>query len=431
MRSFSMGLLDVLFGRKKQAANGNGARQGKPSDMRAKPGLAPRGSVSLTRLGINAGSIDELRSGFIAIDFETTGLSPQGDRIVEVGAVKFENGKQVDRLSMLINPGRPMPSSATAVNHITDRMLLGKPREREALSTIKAFLGDALEGETPLVAHNAQFDMSFLSEALVRDGSTASIRSADTLMWSRMLVKGLSNYKQGTVARRFRIANKNAHRAESDAEACGLIMSMLLDIAEEDARFDRGLVARSRPSDEELEVCAFIQDAIVRSGGSAEGLGFYHGTKGYVKVMRTNRVAKFKFTKKGRYLVLEESEVPEGYPYIEPCTMTEGGTEYVRLYFNSPYDLEPLRGYFYESYRSVMRELGELFPPGSSFEESETESVARRHRLGEAEISKLLQSGKLRKSIFDMEEKPSLRGIEEQRVDRSMVEISPCTAGSP
>ncbi|MBP3885167.1 MAG: 3'-5' exoribonuclease [Olsenella sp.] len=426
-----MGLFDVLFGKKKPASNGDAA---KPQGTVTK-GLAPRassrGSVFLTRLGINAGSVDELRSGFIAIDFETTGLDPKGDRIVEVGAVRFENCEPVDRFSMLINPGRRMPPSATEVNHITDRMLLGKPKEREAMGSIVEFLGDALLGETPLVAHNAQFDMSFLAEALARNGINAIIRSADTLMWSRMLVRGLSNYKQGTVARRFRIVNKDAHRAESDAEVCGRIMSKLVGIAGKDASCDSCLVTRSIPSEEELEVCAYIQDSIVRSGGRAEGLGFYHGTKGYVKVTRTHRVAKFKFTKKGRYMVLERSGLPDGYPYTEPCTMTEGGTDYVRFYFNSPYDLEPLRGHFFDVYTRVKKELDDLFPTGSSFEESDTESIARRNRLHDEDVARLLESARLRTSIHDMEQKPSMRTASEQQVDRASIEISPKYSREP
>lgn len=426
-----MGLFDVLFGKKKPAPNAGDARpQGAVANGRASS-IASRGSVSLTRLGINAGSVDELRNGYIAIDFETTGLDPKADRIVEVGAVRFVNCEPAGRLSMLINPGRRMPPSATEVNHITDRMLLGKPKEREALGPIVEFLGDALAGETPLVAHNARFDMSFLVEALARNGISATIRSADTLMWSRTLVRGLSNYKQGTVARRFRITNKNAHRAESDAEVCGLIMSKLVGRAGKDASCDRELVTRSVPSEEELEVCAFIQDSIVRSGGSAQGLGFYHGTKGYVKAMLSHRVAKFKFTKRGRYMVLLRSGLPDGYPYTEPCTMTEGGTDYVRFYFNSPYDLEPLCGHFYDVYGRVKKELGDCFPTGSSYEESETESIALRNRLGEAEVAQLLESARLRTSIHDMEQKPSLRAADESQIDRSAIEVFPTHLREP
>lgn len=426
-----MGLFDVLFGKKKPASNGDAAKLQGTVTRGSVPCASSRGFVSHTRLGINAGSVDELRSGFIAIDFETTGLHPKGDRIVEVGAVRFENCEPVSRFSMLINPGRCMSLSATEVNHITDRMLLGKPKERDVMGSIVEFLGDALSGETPLVAHNAQFDMSFLAETLARNGISATIRSADTLMWSRVLVRGLSNYKQGTVARRFRIVNKAAHRAEPDAEVCGKIMSKLVGIAGRDASCDSCLVTRSIPSEEELEVCAYIQDSIVRSGGSVEGLGFYRGSKGYVKAMRTNRVAKFKFTKKGRYMVLERSGLPEGYPYTEPCTMTEGDTDYVRFYFNSPYDLEPLRDHFFDVYTRVKNELDELFPTGSSFEESDTESIARRNRLHDEDVAQLLESARLRTSIHEMEQKPSIRAVSERWVDRSAIEISPTYSREP
>ena len=419
-----MGLLKALFG-----IGGKNVGSFSQELMAIKTACAEqphsrRGSVSLLELGLNAGSVDELKTSFIAIDFETTGLNSKFDRIVEIGAVRFEEGKQVDRLSMLINPGRPMSSEASKVNHITDRMLLGQPREYEVISQIVEFLGDSLTGVTPLVAHNAKFDMAFLYEALVRNGVHATIRYADTLRWSRKFVNGLSNYKQTTVARRFRIAVNNAHRASSDAEVCGQIMSRLIKRARKDESLSCDYVNRSRPTKEELEVCAFIRDCIVDSGSNADSLGFYRNTKGYVSAVCHGTFVKFKFTRRGSYLVLDKKDCPEGYPFIEPCTMTEGGTDCVRFFFNSPCDLEPLRGFFYRSYRASTLELEELLRCYAHVEEIEKVTIAMRHRLSNEETGELLESARDRVSIFAMEHPPVMHAFDES-VDRSQIVLLP------
>lgn len=427
-----MGLLDVLFGKMKKAAPIADSRTAPQTSTRQIASRTERRcAVESTKVMVEAKTVDDLEEGFIALDFETTGLSPQTDRIVEIGAVKFKGREVVDRLSMLINPGFPMPASASAVNHITDKMLAGKPKEREATTTIVQFLGEALEGKTLLVAHNAQFDISFLSELLSRQSINATIRYADTLSMSRHLVRGMDNYKQPTLARHFRIKNPQEHRALADAETCGLIMCKLLDLASVEVEQERRLIASSRPTDEEYAVCAFIQDCIVKAGGNAEEIGFYRNSSGYVDVLCTYRIARFKFAKKGRYMVLERSCFPKEYPYSEPCTMTEGGTEYLRLFFGSPYDLEPLRGYFYDRYREAKKQVAELSVYGIYPDPSDPGTIARSNSISRARVAELLASAREQPSIRD---DATLQPAIDQgagHVDRSEVEISPTYSRTP
>ena len=98
---------------------------------------------------------------FIAFDTETTGLEPKTDKIVEIGAVKFDRLGPIGRFSVLINPGIPMPAEAAKVNGINDEMLRKQPPIEEVLPDFLHFIGKGI-----LVAHNAPFDVSFINAAL-------------------------------------------------------------------------------------------------------------------------------------------------------------------------------------------------------------------------------------------------------------------------
>ena len=168
---------------------------------------------------------------FIAFDTETTGFSSKYDRIVEIGAVVFQDGIVKSRFSSLLNVHQIIPPEATEVNHITQEMINSAPEETEVYKAFVEFLGDAMNGKTYLCAHNASFDMRFLSNAFERLGYDATLSFVDTLQISRRLLPNLENHKQGTVAEFFGFQNKNAHRAESDAIVCGKIFIEMLDIS--------------------------------------------------------------------------------------------------------------------------------------------------------------------------------------------------------
>ena len=100
------------------------------------------------------------------VDIETTGLEPwSGDRICEIAVVRFRGGREVGRLSTLLNPLRPISPGAFAVNGITSAMVAGAPTFREVASAVREALEDVL-----VVAHNAPFDVGFLSRELAMAG---------------------------------------------------------------------------------------------------------------------------------------------------------------------------------------------------------------------------------------------------------------------
>lgn len=98
------------------------------------------------------------RAEYAVIDTETTGLDGSVDKIVEVGAVRFRDGVEIARFETLVNPGIPIPPGASAVHHITDEDVVGKPSPEQAYAQLFEFVA----GCAMLVAHNAPFDSSFL-----------------------------------------------------------------------------------------------------------------------------------------------------------------------------------------------------------------------------------------------------------------------------
>jgi len=153
---------------------------------------------------------------FVAFDLETTGLSPQLDRIVEIGAVKYVDGREVAHYGVLVNPEMPMPPGASAVNGITDAMLEGKPTIREVLPGFLAFVGDAV-----LVAHNASFDLGFVRSAMARQGLGQLPNDfVDTRIMAQKAYPGRPNYKLQSLALDLGVKALEAHRAEDDARVC-------------------------------------------------------------------------------------------------------------------------------------------------------------------------------------------------------------------
>ncbi len=165
---------------------------------------------------------------FVAFDLETTGTKPTEDRIVEIGAVLFDGSQAIKGYGTLIDPGRPIPPDASAVNGITDEMVQGKPRVADVLSGFADFCGDL-----PLVAHNAPFDFKFLLDDIKRHRATAPAGIVlDTLPLARRIFPGLPNYRLGTLVRHFGFPSGTFHRAEEDSAYCGLLFDKIVQTLE-------------------------------------------------------------------------------------------------------------------------------------------------------------------------------------------------------
>ena len=166
---------------------------------------------------------------FVIFDVETTGLSPiDGDRIVEIAAVKVKGAQVVDKFYSLVNPQRSMPSQATQVNNITDDMLTNAPLAGDILPQMIHFIGGAC-----IAGHNVRFDLNFLCYELALTGRRLHDHTpaVDTLKMARDLLPYLSNHKLAYLARSLGVVVDQTHRAMADVEITVGVFLRLLDMA--------------------------------------------------------------------------------------------------------------------------------------------------------------------------------------------------------
>ncbi|RAL25594.1 PolC-type DNA polymerase III [Thermoflavimicrobium daqui] len=178
---------------------------------------------------INSEKRKLLDDTYVVFDVETTGLSAVHDVIIELAAVKIQNGEIIDRFSEFANPHRPLAQHIIELTHITDAMVKDAPEIDDVITRFLTFI----EGCT-LVAHNARFDMGFLQEAVKRLGQEPVKNPVlDTLELARFLFPTMKNHRLNTLADRLGVNLEQHHRAIYDAEATGYVLwKMLLEAIE-------------------------------------------------------------------------------------------------------------------------------------------------------------------------------------------------------
>lgn len=159
-----------------------------------------------------------LEDCFIAIDIETTGLSPLTSSIIEIGAVKIERGQITETFNELINPGFSISNFTTELTGITNDMLTGMPDLATIMPKFLDFVGDF-----PVIAHNAEFDCGFIKFNCEKMGLSFTNTSIDTLELCKNVLPDLKKFKLDIVAKRLNINMGSHHRAFDDARTCGLI----------------------------------------------------------------------------------------------------------------------------------------------------------------------------------------------------------------
>lgn len=169
---------------------------------------------------------------YIAVDLETTGLSPVKERIIELAAVRFRDGEEVDCFTTLVNPGRVLPERIVELTGIRDEMLLDAPKEEEALEAFLAYTNDSI-----LLGHNLGFDYSFLKTAFARKKQEYQRNGIDTLAIAKKHLADLPSRTLEALCVYYKIDSGTSHRALDDARSAARLYECLrVQFGEKSAR---------------------------------------------------------------------------------------------------------------------------------------------------------------------------------------------------
>ncbi len=165
---------------------------------------------------------------YVSIDLETTGLNPKRDRIIEIGAIRVEQGEITGEFSTYVNPGRKLEERITALTGIRNEDLEDAPELDEIFPELLEFLGDL-----PLLGHRILFDYSFLKKAAVDRKLTFERSAVDTLQIARKYLPDLPHRNLEYLCRYYEIPHR-AHRALEDAKATDQLFRKLTELFYED-----------------------------------------------------------------------------------------------------------------------------------------------------------------------------------------------------
>lgn len=168
-----------------------------------------------------------MTDSYIAIDLETTGLDPKRDKIIEIGAVRIEHGKERETFSTLVNPRMELSERIRNLTGISDSMLQEAPGIETVIGSVKDFCG-----ELPLLGHRIMFDYSFLKRAAADWGNDKDWQKdgIDTLTLCREFMPAEEKKALASACRYFGIENAEAHRAEADARAAHRLYQTLISL---------------------------------------------------------------------------------------------------------------------------------------------------------------------------------------------------------
>ena len=165
---------------------------------------------------------------YVAFDLETTGLSSLHDTIIEIGAAIMKGNEVLSTFQTFVDPHRPLQPKIVDLTGINDQMLAGQPDISEALPKFLEYVGSR-----PLCAHNADFDIGFVTAACERLGLPFHPTYVDTLILAQNLMPELGKYKLNIVADALSLPDFNHHRASDDAITCGYLLMRFFKMMQE------------------------------------------------------------------------------------------------------------------------------------------------------------------------------------------------------
>ncbi len=165
---------------------------------------------------------------FVVLDIETTGFSPIGDDIIELGAVIYKNGEIGETFQRFVKPSKPIPEEVQKLTNISPDMVANAPAPERALREFFDFVGDRI-----IVAHNAQFDYSFLRYHRQKHlGEEFNNPVLDTLILGRSLMPHMKSHSLSALTKELQVQLVDHHRADADAKTAAMVMAKLLERAE-------------------------------------------------------------------------------------------------------------------------------------------------------------------------------------------------------
>ncbi|POP34290.1 PolC-type DNA polymerase III [Lactonifactor longoviformis] len=227
------------WGHKAIAITDHGVVQGFPDALHATWDM-PKDADFKIIYGVEAYLVDDLKGivanskgqdldgTFVVFDIETTGFSPLANKIIEIGAVRVEEGKITDRFSTFVNPKVPIPFRIETLTGINDNMVSQAEEITDILPRFMEFCRGAV-----MVAHNAEFDMSFIQKNCEDLGIETDFTYADTVGMARFLLPALNRFKLDTVAKAVGVSLQNHHRAVDDAACTAEIFVKFIEMLKE------------------------------------------------------------------------------------------------------------------------------------------------------------------------------------------------------
>jgi len=204
----------------------------KKANIRLIPGVEGYLTDDMDAIAANGGALP-IDIPIVVVDFEMTGSNAahDTDRIIEIGAVKIENGRITDEFATFVDPGIPIPENITSLTGISDDMVYGKPDIKKAIADFCEFAKDC-----PICAHDVHVEESFINRSIAEAGGDLPITKTfiDTLSFSRALYPDFKSHKLDQLAKELGIILSKHHRASADARATAEILIKMLAQAKQD-----------------------------------------------------------------------------------------------------------------------------------------------------------------------------------------------------
>lgn len=210
---------------------------------------------------------------YAIVDIETTGGHASGNGITEI-AICIHNGvKVVDRFHTLINPNQKIPVYITALTGISNAMVATAPTFEEVADEVYAYLHDAV-----FVAHNVNFDYSFIKHQLKNSGYDLNVKKLCTVRLGRKVFPGLPSYSLGNFCRTMGIEIENRHRADGDADATATLFTKMLLQDGAQVHIDKML----KKTSSEQWLPTYLDKAVIEALPNKPGVYYFHNAKGKI-----------------------------------------------------------------------------------------------------------------------------------------------------